>query len=52
MQPAPLQLGLEFQSFVNKTHALRKVFISVKGIYYQGGAMQLDPRYTPLAFSS
>eukprot|EP00227_Mantoniella_beaufortii_P019188 CAMPEP_0197575710 /NCGR_PEP_ID=MMETSP1326-20131121/1012_1 /TAXON_ID=1155430 /ORGANISM="Genus nov. species nov., Strain RCC2288" /LENGTH=734 /DNA_ID=CAMNT_0043138523 /DNA_START=104 /DNA_END=2308 /DNA_ORIENTATION=- len=28
-------LGLEFQSFVTKTHALRKVFISVKGIYYQ-----------------
>ena len=28
-------LALEFQSYVTKTHALRKVFISVKGIYYQ-----------------
>ena len=26
---------LEFQSYVTKTHSLRKVFISVKGIYYQ-----------------
>jgi hypothetical protein len=31
------QLALEFQSFVTKTNALRKVFISVKGIYYQVG---------------
>ena len=29
------QLALEFQSYVTKTHSLRKVFISVKGIYYQ-----------------
>ena len=28
-------LALEFQSYVTKTHSLRKVFISVKGIYYQ-----------------
>ena len=28
-------LALEFQAYVTKTHALRKVFISVKGIYYQ-----------------
>ena len=29
------KLSLEFQSYVTKMHALRKVFISVKGIYYQ-----------------
>ena len=28
-------LALEFQAYVTKTRALRKVFISVKGIYYQ-----------------
>ena len=28
-------LALEFQAWVTKTHALRKAFISVKGIYYQ-----------------
>jgi len=28
-------LALEFQAFITKTNALRKVFISVKGIYYQ-----------------
>ena len=28
-------LALEFQAYVTKTHSLRKVFISVKGIYYQ-----------------
>ena len=28
-------LALEFQAYVTNTHALRKVFISVKGIYYQ-----------------
>ena len=29
------RLSLEFQSYVTKMHALRKIFISVKGIYYQ-----------------
>jgi len=29
------KLGAEFQFYVLKTHALRKVFISIKGIYYQ-----------------
>ena len=30
-----LRLGREFQSFVVRTHALRKVFLSIKGTYYQ-----------------
>ncbi|GJP86333.1 hypothetical protein CLOP_g16367 [Closterium sp. NIES-67] len=29
------RLSLEWQAYVTRTHALRKVFISVKGIYYQ-----------------
>eukprot|EP00854_Cymbomonas_tetramitiformis_P014699 gene14699-17367_t len=29
------RLSLEFQAYVSRTHALRKVFVSVKGIYYQ-----------------
>ncbi|KAJ7524977.1 hypothetical protein O6H91_17G030700 [Diphasiastrum complanatum] len=29
------RLSLEWQAFVTRTHSLRKVFISVKGIYYQ-----------------
>jgi len=29
------RLTLEFQHYILKTHALRKVFISIKGIYYQ-----------------
>ena len=29
------RLSLEFQAYVTKTHALRKTFVSVKGIYYQ-----------------
>ena len=29
------ELSLEFQSYVTRKHALRKVFISVKGIYYE-----------------
>ncbi|GAB5364232.1 hypothetical protein AAMO2058_000951800 [Amorphochlora amoebiformis] len=30
-----LQLAREFQLWVVKTHALRKVFVSIKGMYYQ-----------------
>ena len=29
------RLALEWQSYVVRTHALRKVFVSVKGFYYQ-----------------
>ncbi len=29
------QLALEWQAYVVRTHALRKVFVSVKGYYYQ-----------------
>eukprot|EP00246_Nothoceros_aenigmaticus_P016867 TRINITY_DN7891_c0_g1_i1.p1 TRINITY_DN7891_c0_g1~~TRINITY_DN7891_c0_g1_i1.p1 ORF type:complete len:548 (+),score=126.02 TRINITY_DN7891_c0_g1_i1:94-1644(+) len=29
------RLSLEFQAFVTRVHALRKVFVAVKGIYYQ-----------------
>jgi pescadillo len=29
------ELSLEFQSYVTRKHALRKVFISVKGFYYE-----------------
>jgi pescadillo protein len=29
------RLGQEFQHYVAATHALRKVFLSSKGIYYQ-----------------
>lgn len=29
------RLSLEWQAFVTRTHALRKVFVSVKGIYFQ-----------------
>jgi len=29
------ELSLEFQSYVTRKHALRKIFISVKGIYYE-----------------
>eukprot|EP00898_Chlorokybus_atmophyticus_P005915 jgi/Chlat1/6324/Chrsp44S05895 len=29
------RLALEFQAYVTRTHALRKVFVSVKGIYFQ-----------------
>lgn len=28
-------LTLEWQSYIVRTHALRKVFVSVKGFYYQ-----------------
>lgn len=30
-----VRLSREFQSFVVRTHALRKVFVSIKGVYYQ-----------------
>ncbi|CAI5471142.1 unnamed protein product [Closterium sp. Yama58-4] len=29
------RLSLEWQAYITRTHALRKVFVSVKGIYYQ-----------------
>lgn len=29
------RLALEWQSYVVRTHSLRKVFVSVKGFYYQ-----------------
>lgn len=29
------RLSLEFQAYVTRVHALRKVFVAVKGIYYQ-----------------
>ena len=29
------RLALEFEAYVVRAHALRKVFVSVKGIYYQ-----------------
>lgn len=29
------RLSHEWQAFISRTHKLRKVFISVKGIYYQ-----------------
>lgn len=32
----------EFCSYIVKTRALRKVFISVKGIYYQASIMNQD----------
>ncbi|CAM6103012.1 unnamed protein product [Calypogeia fissa] len=32
---AARRLILEWQAFITQTHALRKVFVSVKGIYYQ-----------------
>eukprot|EP00894_Picocystis_sp_ML_P001946 jgi/Pico_ML_1/52463/g3164.t1 len=33
------QLALEFQAYVVRSHALRKVFASVKGLYYQAEVM-------------
>eukprot|EP00850_Spirogloea_muscicola_P021137 SM000238S08038 [mRNA] locus=s238:669:5101:+ [translate_table: standard] len=38
--PAPAafdfgRLALEWQAYITRTHSLRKVFVSVKGIYYQ-----------------
>lgn len=32
---AAARLCAEFQAYIVKTHALRKVFVSVKGYYYQ-----------------
>lgn len=33
------RLALEWQAYVVKTHSLRKVFIAVKGFYYQAEVM-------------
>ena len=45
-------LALEFQSYVTKTHSLRKVFISVKGIYYQASIYGQEVTWlTPHALS-
>lgn len=33
------RLALEWQSYVVRTHALRKVFVSVKGFYYQADVL-------------
>ena len=30
-----IRLAREFQSYVARAHALRKVFVSIKGVYYQ-----------------
>jgi pescadillo protein len=42
-----MKLCREFQLYVIKTHALRKIFVSIKGIYYQ--AEILDQTVTWLA---
>ena len=45
-------LALEVQSYVTKTHSLRKVFISVKGIYYQASIYGQEVTWlTPHALS-
>jgi pescadillo protein len=46
------RLCLEFQAYVTRTHALRKTFVSVKGIYYQAEVLgQMVTWITPHALS-
>eukprot|EP00242_Pyramimonas_sp_CCMP2087_P007284 CAMPEP_0198207012 /NCGR_PEP_ID=MMETSP1445-20131203/10507_1 /TAXON_ID=36898 /ORGANISM="Pyramimonas sp., Strain CCMP2087" /LENGTH=627 /DNA_ID=CAMNT_0043879893 /DNA_START=150 /DNA_END=2033 /DNA_ORIENTATION=- len=46
------KLCLEFQAYVTRTHALRKTFVSVKGIYYQAEVLgQMVTWITPHALS-
>jgi pescadillo protein len=46
------RLAAEWQLYVMRTHSLRKVFLSIKGVYYQAEAMdQLVTWLIPYQFT-